>query len=153
MKIKQFGRSRKEHRVMLALAMLQAMYNGSDTFAEEELKENMYWQYFCGFEYVRQDVDVSEATIRRFRGILGEGDYNEILKELLRIGVKVGALKKKDLESAIIDTTVQIKNVKHPHDGLLMEKARKEVVNLCRKVGIELNEFVCALCKAKNTIL
>ncbi len=93
--IKQFGRSRKDHRVMLALSMLQAMYNGSDSFTEEELKENMYWQYFCGFEYVQQDVDVSEATIRRFRNILGEEGYNEILKELLRIGLKVGTLKKK----------------------------------------------------------
>ena len=33
---------------------------------------------------------------------------------MLRIGLKVGALKKKDLDSVIIDTTVQIKNIKHP---------------------------------------
>jgi hypothetical protein len=38
---------------------------------------------------------VSEATIRRFRNDLGEDWYNEIVKELLRIGVKVGALKKR----------------------------------------------------------
>ncbi len=138
--VKQFGRSRKDHRVMLALSMLQAMYNGSDAFTEEELKENIYWQYFCGFEYVQQDVDISEATIRRFRTVLGEDGYNEILKELLRIGLKVGALKKKDLDSAIIDTTVQIKNIKHPHDAILMEKAREEIVALCKKLGIELNE-------------
>lgn len=75
--------------------MLQAMYNGSDSFTEEELKENIYWQYFCGYEYIQQDIDVSEATIRRFRNALGEEGYNEILKELLRIGLKVGALKKK----------------------------------------------------------
>ena len=34
--IKQFGRNKKDHRVMLALAMLQAMYNSSDSFTEEE---------------------------------------------------------------------------------------------------------------------
>lgn len=138
--VKQFGRSRKDHRVMLALSMLQAMYNGSDSFTAEELKENIYWQYFCGYEYLQKEVDVSEATIRRFRNILGEEGYNEILKELMEVGLKVGALKKKDLDSVIIDTTVQIKNIKHPHDAILMEKARREVVNLCKRHKIELNE-------------
>ena len=129
--------------------MLQAMYNGSDSFTEEELKENIYWQYFCGYEYLQQDLDVSEATIRRFRNDLGEDGYNEILKELLRIGLKVGALKKKDLESVIIDTTVQIKNIKHPHDVYLMETAREKVVDLCKRLGIPLNETYAKTFKYK----
>jgi IS5 family transposase len=148
--IKQFGRNKKDHRVMLALSMLQAMYNGSDSFTEEELKENVYWQYFCGYEYLQQDLDVSEATIRRFRNDLGEEGYNEILKELLRIGLKVGALKKKDLESVIIDTTVQIKNIKHPHDVYLMETAREKVVDLCKRLGILLNETYAKTFKYKT---
>ena len=147
--IKQFGRNKKDHRVMLALSMLQAMYNGSDSFTEEELKENIYWQYFCGYEYLQKDLDVSEATIRRFRNDLGEEGYNEILKELLRIGLKVGALKKKDLESVIIDTTVQIKNIKHPHDVYLMETAREKVVDLCKRLGIPLNETYAKTFKYK----
>ena len=148
--IKQFGRNKKDHRVMLALSMLQAMYNGSDSFTEEELKENIYWQYFCGYEYLQQDLDVSEATIRRFRNDLGEDGYNEILKELLRIGLKVGALKKKDLESVIIDTTVQIKNIKHPHDVYLMETAREKIVDLCKRLGIPLNETYAKTFKYKT---
>lgn len=138
--IKQFGRDRKPHRVMLGLLMLQAMYNGTDSFTEEELTENMYWQYFCGYEYFSKDPLVSEATIRRFRNILGETGYNELMKELLRVGMKIGALKKKDLESAIIDTTVQTKNIKHPHDAYLMNTARSQVVKLCKDLGISLNE-------------
>ena len=65
--------------------MLQATYNGSDSYTAEELKENIYWQYFCGYEYIKQDIDVSEVTIRRFRNDLGEEECNEILKELLRL--------------------------------------------------------------------
>ena len=148
--IKQFGRHKKDHRVMLALSMLQAMYNGSDSFTEEELKENVYWQYFCGYEYLQKDLEVSEATIRRFRNALGEAGYNEILKELLRIGLKVGALKKKDLESVIIDTTVQIKNIKHPHDVYLMETAREKIVDLCKRLGIPLNETYAKTFKYKT---
>jgi transposase, IS5 family len=138
--IKQYGRNKKCSRVMLGLLMLQAMYNGSDSYTESELRENMYWQYFCGYEYIERAAVVSESSIRRFRNAIGESGYNAIMKELLRIGVKIGALKKKDLESAIIDTTVQIKNIKHPHDVYLMEKARQKVVKLCKELGIKLNE-------------
>ncbi|WP_342272188.1 hypothetical protein [Candidatus Tisiphia endosymbiont of Parasteatoda lunata] len=37
--------------------------------------------------------------------------------------------KKKDLASIIVDTTVQIKNIKYPHDVYLMDKAR---IGFCR---------------------
>ena len=73
--IRQFGRNKKDHRLMLAISMLQAMYNGFDSFTEEELKENIYWQYFCGYEYLQANLDVSEGTIRRFRNTLGEDGY------------------------------------------------------------------------------
>ena len=49
-------------------------------------------------------------------------------------------IKKKDLDSAIIDTTVQIKNIKHPHDAYLLGKARVEVVKLAHRFGFKLND-------------
>jgi len=138
--IKQFGRNKKSHRLMLALLMLQALTNGTDNYTEEELFENIYWQYFCGYDYVCKSPEVSEASIRRFRNAIGEQGYNEIMRELLRVGLKVGALKKKDLAAVIIDTTVQIKNIKHPHDAYLMETARNQIVSLCKTLEIGLNE-------------
>ncbi|WP_342271860.1 transposase [Candidatus Tisiphia endosymbiont of Parasteatoda lunata] len=93
--IKKFGRNRRCHRLLLGVTMLQAMYNLSDAATEEELRENVYWQYFCGWEYLQKDAEISEASIRRFRTILGEDGYNEILKELIRIGCKAGVVKKK----------------------------------------------------------
>ena len=81
--IKQYGRNKKSHRLMLGLLMVQAMYNSSDRFTEAELKENNYWQYFCGYEYFEREPEVSEATIRRFRVLLGEEGFTAILKELV----------------------------------------------------------------------
>ena len=49
----------------------------------------------------------------------------------------------------IVDTTVQIKNIKHPHDAYLMEAARKKVVNLCKDLGIDLNETYARSFKKK----
>lgn len=138
-KIKDLGRERKSPRVMLGLSMLQAMYNYSDNQSSAAFSENMYWQYFCGYEYYDSEI-ISAATIRRFRKILGEEGYNIILEELIESGIKTGILKKKDLESVIVDTTVQLKNIKHPHDVHLMEKARVEMVSLCHRLGIKLND-------------
>ena len=96
---------------MLGLSMLQAMYNFSDCLTSETLEENIYWQYFCGYEYGGNGSIVSESSIRRFRNDLGESGYELILKELASVGLRVGAYKKKDMDSVIIDTTVQIKNI------------------------------------------
>ena len=136
---------------MLALSMLQAMYNLSDKRTVEQFEENIYWQYFCGYEYLEQKVEVSEAGIRRFRSTLGEDGYKIILQELIMVGNKMGVYKKKDLEEVIIDTTVQIKNIKHPHEVHLMEKARLEIVRLCERLDIRLNETYAKTFK-RNTI-
>lgn len=75
--------------------MLQAMYNLSDAATIEQFEENMYWQYFCGYEYLEQNVEVSEAGIRRFRKTLGEDGFNITLQELITIGGKIGLVKKR----------------------------------------------------------
>lgn len=134
------GRTRTSIRVLLGISMLQGMYNYSDCLTSETFEENVYWKYFCGYEYVDKEEKVSESVIRRFRQSLGEKGYNLILKELARVGLKIGAYKKKDLASVIVDTTVQIKNIKHPHDAHLLGKAREELVKLASKLGIKLNE-------------
>jgi IS5 family transposase len=139
-KIEKLGRTKKDTRVLLGVTLLQAMINSSDNYAVEEFEENMYWHYFCGYEYSEDRCKISESVIRRFRQCLGEEGYNIILQELARVGLKTGTYKKKDLDSVIIDTTVQIKNIKYPHDAYLLEKAREELVKLCHDLGLALND-------------
>jgi len=93
--VSELGRTRKSLRVMLGVSMLQAMYNFSDSLTSEEIQENLYWQYFCGYDYADHTIKISEASIRRFRNILGDEGYNMILQELSSVGLKVGAYKKK----------------------------------------------------------
>ena len=93
--IKRLGRNKTEVRIMLGLAMLQAMYNFSDCLTSETFEENICWQYFCGYEYTEQNIGISESTIIRFRNSLGEEGYNIILKELVNVGCKVGSYKKR----------------------------------------------------------
>jgi len=140
MKVSGSGRERHSVRLLLGLLLLQAMNNTSDRLAAEELTENIYWQYFCGYEYLEQEVSISESSIRRFRQALGEEGLNAILREIIKVGINIGAVKKKDLTTTIIDTTVQKKNIKHPHDAILMEQARLKLVGLFHRLGIYLND-------------
>ena len=71
MEISCYGRDRHSVRVLLGLLMLQAMHNSSDRLTSENLEENVYWQYFCGYDYMEKNVGVSESSIRRFRQQLG----------------------------------------------------------------------------------
>lgn len=116
------------------------MVNTSDNATVEHLEENFYWQYFCGYEYPQIDPSVSETTIRRFRNLLGEEGLTVILSEMVKVGLKIGKLKKKDLEEVIVDSTVQKKNIKHPHDAILMSNAREKLVKLFVSLGIKLND-------------
>lgn len=138
--ISKMGRNRKDIRTMLGVVMLQAMYNLSDRQTSENFSENNYWQYFCGYEYFEKESIISDSTIRRFRSALGEDGHNMILEELTSVGIKSGLVKKKDLESVIVDTTVQSKNIRHPHDVHLLEKARHHLVSLCHGLGLKLHE-------------
>ena len=93
--VSDLGRNRKDIRVMLGVVLLQAMYNLSDNQASEMFSENNYWQHFCGYEYFQRESMVSEATIRRFRNILGEEGHLLILEELQQAAMETGLLKKK----------------------------------------------------------
>ena len=64
-------------------------------------RESAYWQYFCGYEYFEKNCEISEATISRFRALIGERGLEEVMKELLRVGIKIGSVKKKDLEMVL----------------------------------------------------
>ena len=100
----------------------------------------MYWQYFCDYAYWDNNIEIAETSIRRFRGILGDEGYNMIQQELV-----------KDLDSVVlIDTTVQIKNIKHPHDAYLPEKSRKELVKLNDTYALAYKRDIIKLWKYKD---
>lgn len=64
------------HRVLLGVTMVQAKYILSNAAASEEMRKNVYWQYFCGWEYFTQDTGV--PGIRRLRKSLGEWDIKVV---------------------------------------------------------------------------
>lgn len=137
---KKEGRPKNDGLLMLKLFILQAIYGISDNATAKFFKENLYFQYFCGFEYFEPSYSLSETCILRFRKKLGENGMKELLKYALQIAISNNLTKEIDLENIAIDTTVQEKNIKYPTDVSLLNKARTELVKIYKKYSVKLND-------------
>jgi IS5 family transposase len=52
----------------------------------------------------------------------------------------MGVITQKSIQNVAVDTTVQEKNIAHPTDSKLMDKARQKLVDLCKKEGVNLRQ-------------
>src|SRR4029077_16544196 len=80
------------------------------------------------------------TQIGRFRRDLGEDGMELLLKATIDTALAIKAVKPKELERVIVDTTVQEKAIAHPVDSRLLEIARHKVVSAARRAGIALKQ-------------
>tara|TARA_R110002074_G_C12460979_1_gene659425 strand:+ start:124 stop:1464 length:1341 start_codon:yes stop_codon:yes gene_type:complete len=144
---KKDGQPPKPVRLIVGMLMLQHIYNLSDEAIVERWVENPYWQYFCGFNYLQWDFPINPSTLTRWRKRLGDKGMQDILQETVKTALKTGAVKEKSLESVIVDTTVMEKNITHPTDSKLMNKAREHLVSVAKKEGVVLRQSYTKLSK------
>jgi IS5 family transposase len=71
---------------------------------------------------------------------MGEERLNALLQESLSVAVKSKALKPSELTQVVVDTTVQPKNVAHPTDAKLLNRARERLVRLAKSHAIVLRQ-------------
>jgi transposase, IS5 family len=63
-----------------------------------------------------------------------------LLKATIDTALAIQALKPKDLQRVIVDTTVQEKAIAHPVDSRLLEIARHKVASAAKRAGIALKQ-------------
>jgi transposase, IS5 family len=134
------GRPPLPTRLMAGLAILKHTYDLSDEIVCELWLENPYYQYFCGEEFFQHRLPFDRSSMTHWRNRMGAERLQALLQESLAAATRSGAIKPADLARAIVDTTVQPKNVTFPTDAKLVNRAREKLVTLAKKLGVELRQ-------------
>ena len=134
------GRPKLPIRLMASLLYLKHSFNLSDEELVVRWSENVLWQFFSGMDYYEHRLPCDPTQIGRFRRDLGEDGMELLLKATIDTAVAIKAVKPKDLERVIVDTTVQEKAIAHPVDSRLLEIARHKVVSAAKRAGIQLKQ-------------
>jgi IS5 family transposase len=139
-KVSNAGRPRLSMRLMVALSLLKNSFDLSDEALVERFAENVYWQYFAGYDYFDPRPPCDATQIGRFRTALGEAGLEELLRSTIHTALDVGAVKKSEFERVIVDTTVQEKAIAHPVDSRLLDIGRRKVVAAAKRCGMVLKQ-------------
>src|SRR5579863_6844472 len=131
------GRPGEAIRLMAGLQLLKDMKGLSDEDVCEVWRENPYFQYFCGEEFFQHRLPVEPPSLSIFRKRIGAKGLERLLAETIRVGVRTGAVKARDLQKVNVDTTVQEKAVRFPTDTQLCHKAREELLKTAEHSGVE----------------
>jgi len=134
------GRPKLPIRLMASLLYLKHSFNLSDEEVAVRWSENVLWQFFSGMHYYEHRLPCDATQIGRFRRDLGEEGLELLLKATIDTAVAIKAVKPKELERVIVDTTVQEKAIAHPVDSRLLEIARHKVVSAAKRAGIQLKQ-------------
>lgn len=127
-------------RLMAGLHILKYSENLSDERLCEVWAENPYFQYFCGEEFFQHRLVFDRSSLTRWRQRMGEERLNALIQESLAVAAKTNALKPSELSAVVVDTTVEPKNVAHPTDAKLLNRARERLVRLARMHGVRLRQ-------------
>jgi IS5 family transposase len=138
--VENVGRPGIPIRLMVGLHYLKHAYDESDESVVEKFFENPYWQYFCGFEYFQHTMPIDPSSMTRWRNRLGGKRIEKLLKETIEAAKRMKFLKASDSERMNVDTTVQEKAIAFPTDARLYHKARRELVQEAKRLGIQLRQ-------------
>jgi transposase, IS5 family len=141
------GRPALSTRLMVALHYIKHIYDLSDDLVLAGFLENPYWQFFCGMEYFQHHLPCDPTSLVKWRKRVGAEGIKQLLKETIDAAKRHQVLKKREIETVNVDTTVQEKAIAFPTDARLYHKARRALVRLSRGIGLKLRQSYSRLGK------
>jgi len=134
------GRPGIPTRLMVSLTYLKYTYGLSDETVIEGWLENPYWQYLSGMKWFEHELPIDSSSLSRWRKRVGEQGAETLLKETVKAGLMLKAIKTSQLKRVNIDTTVQEKNIRFPTDARLYDRARERLVKAAGRLEIKLRQ-------------
>lgn len=103
---------------MIALHYFKYTFDLSDEDVLGGWVEKPYWQYFSGMKHFEHKLPIHPSSMIRWRKRIGETGAEELLKQTIKAGLKLKAVKVTQLKRVNIDTlyTVQEKDIRFPTD-------------------------------------
>lgn len=138
--VENVGRPGLSIRLLVGLHYLKHAFNESDESVVDRLLENPYWQYFCGFEYFQHRLSLDPTSLVKWRKRIGPKGMESLLAGTIQTAKSEGHVSKEHMERVNVDTTVQEKAIAFPTDARLYHKARRILVRLAKREGIELRQ-------------
>jgi IS5 family transposase len=134
------GRPGVPTRLMVALNYLKYTHDLSDEAVMAGWLENPYWQYLSGMKWFEHELPIDSSSMSRWRRRVGEEGAELLLKETVKAGLWLKAIKRSHLKRVNIDTTVQEKAIRFPTDARLYDRARERLVKLAERSEISLRQ-------------
>src|SRR6056297_3394412 len=127
------GRPAKPIRLMVGLLILKQLENLSDERVVEVWTQNPYFQAFCGQQRFSWKLPCNPSELTYFRRRIGEDG----MRRIFEVSVSLHGENIKESE-AVVDSTVQEKNITFPTDTKLLTKIVDRCRALAKKENIKL---------------
>jgi IS5 family transposase len=138
--VSKAGRPRLPIRLMVSLLYLKHAFDESDEGVVERWAETPTWQYFSGMDYFEHRLPCDATLISKFRRLIGEDGVEELLAHTIAAAQSMKFVSARQMQTVVVDTTVQEKAISHPTDSRLLEVARSNLVDICKTYGLKLKQ-------------
>jgi len=134
------GRPATSPRLVAGLLYLQHAYRLSDEAVVARWVETPYYQHFTGEVFFQHRPPIDPSSLTRWRNRIGEEGAEWLLTKTIEAGRASGVVDDGSLSRVAVDTTVMEKNIAHPTDSRLYDKARQQLVALADEANITLRQ-------------
>ncbi len=139
------GRPATSPRLVAGLMYLQHAFKLSDEAVVARWVENPYYQHFTGETFFQHRFPIDPSSLVRWRKRIGEEGAEWLLTKTIEAGRSSGTVMDKSLKRVAVDTTVMEKDIAHPTDARLYERARALLAGLAKKAGVQLRQSYARL--------
>jgi IS5 family transposase len=121
---------------MIYLLYLKHAFDKSEKGVCERWSEAPYWQYFFVMDCFEHSLPCDPNLMVNFLAFLGNDGIEELLAFTIPAAHNMKFVSKKQMQTLVVDTTVQHKAVAHPTDSRLLEVARCKLVQAAKRYGL-----------------